>query len=257
MRLAHEHFARAVELSGPDNPTHGSFLPAHLLLENGQIERALSIFDQLVARNPLGARNVMQAATARIVMGTDLERALALLKRVLELDPSNPDASFLHSRVQRLLGRDEVALAELLDSRMPAETRSAIRAAYASGGWPAVDSLLVDYQRTRGPIVDGCASGAVGGATHLRLLAGDAAGALDCFEAGYRAGGVNIFIHPGVSYLWDPLRSEPRFQAILAAVNLSEEPRKRVDQYRECAGPSPSLVRCRELKPHTRLAVAE
>jgi hypothetical protein len=57
----------------------------------------------------------------------------------------------------------------------------------------------------------------------LRADTGDRDGALACLAEGVRRRAFNIGLLLKVSPMWDPLRDDPRFDAILAEMNLAEE----------------------------------
>jgi len=250
---AEEAARRAMELGPPGN-VH--LLLPHLLLGRGEIDEALELLARAESRDPVDVATSNMGVIARDMAGIDLERALVLSERIRELSPGHPGGTTWRFMALHLLGRGDQAVEAFLEAPgFPEDARQEMRDAYrTSGSWRAFYRVARDriHHAALGPHRKPCRRrnwGANVAVIHVR--AGDLEGALDCLEELHENHGLSAFVQMGTSWLWDPLRDDPRFEAILEGMGLAEisaEALPRVRAYRDCSGPSPSEIRCTDLK---------
>lgn len=245
---------RALELGSPDG---ASFLLANLLLERGEIAGGLTMLEQLGRGGLTTVTENYSLGLVRQMMGIDLDRGVVLLERSLALSPEFWEASMQLYSIHRVQGRDREALQAFLGmSFVSPAARQELEGAFATRGWAGFDrSVLHLAQRAElGPLREPCggAGSLAGRITSFYIRAGDLDGALGCLERAYEKRGIEIYWHLGTSWVWDPIRKDPRFQDILRGMGLAEmtaDALPRVAAHRDCGGSSPSEIRCTELKP--------
>ena len=196
-------------------------MPPHsmgvLLIATGRIEQGLEIIDNWLRRDPSQSFYVQLAARARIYLEIQPERALELAERAAALQPDGIGLQETLYRANLLLGRNEAALAALIESR-PSHLTAAIRSAYAEESWSGAYSvILADLDRKQ----RSCEVAEGDFEIYLRLRYGDLAGALECLERAYRSRPLRSAQFYATSPVWDPLRNEPRFRALMDQMNLT------------------------------------
>ena len=105
---AEREYRRALELPSSEGPMNGMSL-AHLLSATGRTTEALQLADQVLAWAPLDSFVRTQRAILLMNAG-QLERALQEFERVLETDPNNLNALQSRAGALDLLGRYEDAI---------------------------------------------------------------------------------------------------------------------------------------------------
>ena len=215
---AEKGFRRAIELNG-GKPTGSVF--AHLLIETGRVEEGIAQLDANLAQNPRNPFSIFLSGMSRVMLQRDVERAVELLSRAEMLESGNPLVPMVLWLGNRVLGQDERALEHLLAAPTVEDLAPELRGAYSSGGWDAVDASLVDFR-----IQYDWSCGSRGLGTYWRAQIGDTNGALDCLEEYDHEGRLGPWLYLTVSSAWDPLRKEPRFQALLEKMNLTEYARE-------------------------------
>ncbi|HEX6850844.1 MAG TPA: protein kinase [Candidatus Polarisedimenticolaceae bacterium] len=193
------------------NPSYayGHSAYAYLLSWLGRHDEAIALADRAVMLDPLSS--IVRAHRAEnLVDARRYDEAIAACRAILEVDPAFERAHVVLKFAYEGLGRFEDAVAETehLSSIGPHE-RPSLRRAFEEGG---ARGYWRWHMRRRAP--DG--PGFVGYATAARFAAaaGETSLALDWAEKAYEA-------HDGelagirVDALYDGLRDEPRFRALL------------------------------------------
>jgi serine/threonine-protein kinase len=184
-----------------------------------------------------------------------LPDAVAHLSRAAELDPVSPVIAGSHAMALAFSGRDAEAVAEarravdldstlfvprlvlglthLLAGRLPASIRELEPALALSGGAPYVHAIL-GYAYAAGgqrqnaealaqQLVSRSDADARGAAAIIQLGLGDTSAALSNLEAAARGRAPIFTLHPLGAPMFDPIRSSPRFQAVLRQVGLRRD----------------------------------
>ena len=241
---------KALELDEGLAEAHGNLADILLYLE-WDWAAAEKEFKRAIELNPNSAEIRPAYMNLLHIMRRPLE-AKAQIERALELDPLNPYVRFWYGihlefsreydavitegrewlrmdpdsdRAHALLGfafRQKGMLEEALEEEKKAHARDpeyvqALDRGYARGGyrgaWRAVTAL--NEAREKGtPSVEGCNAIAY-------MLSGRNDLALNCLERGYEWRASSM-VQLGVNPEFDPLRSDPRFQALLRRMNLPQ-----------------------------------
>jgi TolB-like protein/Tfp pilus assembly protein PilF len=209
-------FRRALELS-PGYAT-GHEWHAVLLVARSRSQEARVAIQQAAALDPL-SRVISYVHGLILFVSGEPEEALAHFDRALELDPGFPLAHLHRGWVLEELGQNEemVESVERWNALLPelAFAPGALRNAFVEGGREGAFGLLAD-------LPPGVPVSALDRARwSLRL--GRTEEALDWLERGLDERDV-WFVIVNASPAIDPLRTEPRFRALLQAMNL-EAPR--------------------------------
>ncbi len=218
-RAARVTFERALELN-PNYPTARQWY-AELLAATGEVEAAVEQVRTALTLDPL-------SLTINTVLGWKLvyarrgEEAVAQCERALELDPDFGPARAVLGLAYESLERHEDALREFraeLDLVGP-NVPTLASLGYLNGRLGrrgAASSVLKQFDAWKGPVPVSPFHRAL---VHLGLGAHDAA--LDELERGLEER-TWLLSYLGVGHRWDPLRNEPRYRALLAAVGLASE----------------------------------
>jgi adenylate cyclase len=210
-----EQFARAIELAPDDWSTYGSY--SHVLSVLGRTDEALRTLRSAYARDTLSARLSAELAW-RLRSARDYDGAIAQFENTLALKPNDGDAYYGLALTYAEKGVYEEALrasqkaVELLD---PADDDALLGPAYvyARSGQRAKALELAEQMEERH--VDPGWIGTV----YAALGETDRA-----FEWLDRASEVKAWSLPHLKHdpRFDPLRSDPRFAALLKKTGLEE-----------------------------------
>ena len=213
-------YQRALAANPSDVSTRHSL--SHLYLALGQVDESLVESQQALALDPLNPRIGMHLCV-HYVAAHRYDDALAACRRGLELDPNFPDS---HSK----LGWVYVAQARYSDAANEVEREMAI-----SGRRPEYEMQLAVIEAARGhalqarTILHDIARRVPTARQPLVTMAvvdlrlGDASAALARLEEAYANHSSEIealLLEPE----FDPIRSDPRFQTLLAKLGLSGDP---------------------------------
>jgi tetratricopeptide (TPR) repeat protein len=219
-RKAEGYFLRALELN-PDCPPARQWY-AEFLAQMGRIDEGLAVLEWAKTHDPLS--RAMQATRAFVLwLGRRFDDAIAQAQEVLELDPSYAMALIrlgvayedkgLHSEALRAYRAAEKAAPELMDC-ISLQGHALAR----SGGTRAALKQLEKLRRlARRRYVPPFLFATV----HLGL--GEHDKALQWMEKEYDARGWYLLLLAQAPR-FDPLRSHPRFQALLRQMNLPDQP---------------------------------
>jgi serine/threonine-protein kinase len=212
---AERELRRAVEL----NP---SYAPAHhrhgrLLMYVGRREEAVAAVQRAVEVDPLSP-SINANAGQLLVAAREFDAAIERLNRAFELSPNLPvnyRLELAYAYVRR--GKEEEALETFLGQRFPSEVEAALRDAYRRDGLQAVvrESLELQIARTQKPCTDFPNIGAT-----LFAFLEETDQALGCLEQVLEEGisPQLLKLHP----IYDGLRSDPRFIAIVKSMGLDD-----------------------------------
>jgi TolB-like protein len=217
LRAAGPEWKRAVGLD-PNYPD-GIAMYSHYLAIMGHVDEAMTQIDRAVSLDPFNV-NSHRFRSLVLVFARRYDDAIAEAHKALTLGPGNLPA--LGALIPALwkLGRNEEALASIKEYfgvfyAIP-DLDSALDRGFAEAGLPGA------MQRGAEVLAPRAAAGEVSptDVAWMYSYAGDKAHALDWLERAYEVR------DPGLPYLgspdYDPLRAEPRFQALLRKMGLPE-----------------------------------
>jgi TolB-like protein/Flp pilus assembly protein TadD len=208
-------FRRGLELR--PNYVAGYSQRAFCRLEQGHIEESRSDIEKALDLDPLSARS-HRGAGLRLYLLHDFANAILSFDRALELGPDIENTHYLRGLALLQLGRTDEAIAALTQSLEPSTTGArlgALVAAYTAGGHPrkAQETLRRVHQR----IADSSASSVA--CVHAYSALGQTSQALDWLERAVHERYTGL-MYLKLDPLYDSLRNEPRFQAVLKQTNL-------------------------------------
>lgn len=147
----------------------------------------------------------------------DYENSARAARHAIALEPQNPFGHFLLAGALWTAGDAEGSFDALLGAPLPQEIRGVLREAYAAAGIDGAWARLLDLVIAE----TGDPRGGVNG-PGLHAMAGHREIALSCIERAVDIPGLYMNLYLKLHPLFDPLRSEPRFQAALAQMNLGD-----------------------------------
>ena len=135
----------------------------------------------------------------------------------MDLYPANWISRVALSDVYRRTGRENDALETILGIGFPPAVESSFRSTFQEAGTQEFLRQLIEFQEASAG--KPCTNLAVYGAIlHMRIENEERA--LQCLEEAYEQRGVAPFLK--VDPIWDPLRDDRRFQAILEGMGLAD-----------------------------------
>jgi TolB-like protein/tetratricopeptide (TPR) repeat protein len=228
---AEPEWLRALELDPNAANAHAFY--AHYLAILGRTDEAVPHSERAVELDPF---NAMFHGLYSMVLYFDrrYDDALAAARTALDMQPNvNPAGGTLQWAFISKGMRDE----QLADQReriaLDPERVEAFEKGLAEGGYEGAQTAIADllaarYAKASGIPDPGVRTVFLPWAIALRYLdAGDYDRTMDWLETAFEIRDPNL-VYLGVSPLWDPLRSNPRFQDLLRRMNLppsSEEGR--------------------------------
>jgi tetratricopeptide (TPR) repeat protein len=184
-------------------------------MEVGRREEALAAIQRAVEVDPLSASVNANVGQIYVAAG-EFDAGIDRLIRAFELSPSLPiyfrlDLAYAYWK----RGDEEEALETFLGQPFPSEVEASLRDTYRRDGLPEVlrRSVELKVARTQKPCTD---RPIIAGA--LFALLGEKDQALGCLEQALEEGNPPqmLRLHP----VYDSLRSDPRFTAILKSMGL-------------------------------------
>jgi TolB-like protein len=187
------------------------------LVHMGKFKEGIEHADIAVNLDPLARAIIGNSANVRI-SARRYDEAAAILRKAIEVDPDSVSAHFHLAAVYEAKGMCKESIDEAvraLELSGEVEHAQALRRGFAEGGCPGADRRGLEHDKERAKKEFVAADTFV--ADYLRL--GDKEKALKYLEKGYqeRDGGM---VYLAVDPLYDPLRSDPRFQNLLRRMNL-------------------------------------
>jgi TolB-like protein/Tfp pilus assembly protein PilF len=217
---AEPEWRRALELDPNSANAHAYF--AHFLAITGRFDEAVPHSERALELDPFNA--LFHALYAQVLYGNRrYDDAVAAARAVLAMQPDHPVARnvlqmclFSNGMLDEQLAFDRERLAR------DAEFVAALERGFAEGGYAGAQRRVADLLAARleksGRLV-APGGGGVMGIAQRHLWAGDYDQAIRWLERAHDVHSANL---PYVSFqpLWDPLRSDPRFQDLLRRMNL-------------------------------------
>ena len=212
-----EHL-RAVELSPGYSLAHQ--WNAYFLRSAGRLEQALAENELARELDPLSVMKTLLVATALARRGDDTA-ALPLIRRAMELDPSSGQAHYDLSELLQRQGRAAESASEWRnglqldgDSQLLARFDTTLHHADLTAAKRAVAHMLVERRHEQAK--HHCVSPRV--FAELYMQSGDKESGLRWLEKAFDEHS-SFLVQITHDPLYDPLRSEPRFQAMLRRMN--------------------------------------
>jgi TolB-like protein/Tfp pilus assembly protein PilF len=216
---AEREFKRTLELDPNDSTARALY--GHLLLILGRPGEAMPQLERAVAIDPLDA-GVRVFYGSALVVARRYDEAIAQANEVLRLQPGNSGAlGAVYTALfmnQRYAGAIEAQAAYYKAWGWP-DVADALTKSYAESGWAAALRRATEVALA----AHGGEPGVAYEAAWNYAMAGDRALALDWLERSYADREPNM-PYIGIDPVFDPLRSEPRFQALLRKMNLPLAP---------------------------------
>ncbi len=215
-REAERDLRRAIALD-PAYPTAHQWLGETLLL-NGRVEEAVAALGRAAELDPLSPVVSASYALALAVARQPTE-ALARARSAVELDPATPVTQFMLGAVRLYAGEPDSALPalEAADRLLPTypPVLGLLGYAHARAGRRAEAERYAEAIR-----VAGSPGNEAGALARVYLGLGEIEEALDWMERGVGRRDTFFGSESLASPIFDPLRSEPRFRAIVERVGL-------------------------------------
>jgi tetratricopeptide (TPR) repeat protein len=207
---AERHLKRALELSPGYALAH--MWRAELLMSRGRAAEASVESQRALELDPFSPVVLWTAGRFAFYVG-NLERAIELLRRAVDLSPQLSRARWSLRDAYAVAGRKDEA-AEILLAAEPPAAQAELREAYEAGGLNALFERHLRFEQER----TGKPCGSVAASYYAQL--GDADGVFRCLHDAARTG--NMGPQGLQNPIFAPYRSDPRWGAYLAAMNLRE-----------------------------------
>jgi adenylate cyclase len=210
---AEDSLRRAIELNPGYAFAHQNL--ALVLVNQGIIEEGVAEMNRAVDLEPLSPFMAVNLST---ILGAvrDPDGSARAARAAIALEPENPFGHLLLAGALWNWGDGEGSFDALMNARLPTAAKEQLRLAHAEGGidaaWARFLDLIIEYS--------GDACGGVNG-PGLHAMAGRKEMALECLERAVDVPGLYVNLYVKLHPLFDSLRSEPRFDAVLAAMNLA------------------------------------
>ncbi len=210
---AERQLKRAIELSPSYAPAQ--MWRATMLMAQGRLSEGSAEIQRALELDPFSPVVLWTAGRFASFAG-DHERAIELLRRAVDLSPEFLNARISLSEAYAAAEREKDA-AETLLAAVPPAAQAELRSAYEAGGLKALLERFLPYEQERTGQPCLFPPGVV---VSLYARIGDAEGVFRCLELAAQTG--SVVLHVKLNPLFAPYRSDPRFAAYLASMNLSE-----------------------------------
>ncbi|HEV8195187.1 MAG TPA: hypothetical protein VGP87_01000, partial [Gemmatimonadales bacterium] len=215
---AERELRKAIALD-PNSP-EAEYQLGFMLLTTGHIGDAVSELTRGKQIDPLYQLSAAYLGYALLLSGKP-DQAVAEARRAVELDSTNPAALSLLGAAYRLTGRtaDQMAVARRIVLVTDDPRRGGIAARFlARGGAPAEARAILARIEALPPSTPGRNAGMAS----IYLGLDDTARALSAMErAAAMPGGDLLFVTVPSDPVYDPVRSSPRFAAVLKRFNMN------------------------------------
>lgn len=212
---AEQSYRRAIAL---DPSAQFNVIYAHLLVGIGRIEDAVAESDRLLAIDPASPVRLASNCIVKY-LARRYAAALAACDRSVQVDPTYSNSHFWRALVLTEVGRHE----EAMQAALTARRAMAFAPTWVVGYLHARAGRIAEAREVLRAVQARALTTYVPPVEMAFLLAtvGERAQALDWLERAHRHNGPwmeLLAVHPAA----DPLRAEPRFRALLAALRLPE-----------------------------------
>jgi len=216
---AEQDLRRAIRLD-PRNATARQWYGENLLL-NGRIDEAIAEFERATELDPVSPVFPALHGLALAVAG-DADAAIDRVRHAASLDPLAPVAQYMRAAVYLYVNRAAEAVPVLEATMQMTEGVATVSGllgyAYAVTGSPEqARTVLRSIDSTN------LATGNAAAIARIYVGLGDLSAALDWLERAVDAHDPFFGSEPLASPLFDPLRDDPRFAAIVRQANLNAE----------------------------------
>ncbi len=211
-KAAQEEFARALELSPSDDENHKDH--AWFLMAMGRTDEAIAEMQRACALDPLSEEHSAQLAEMYFWAGR-LDEAETELKRTVELAPRSAVARLVTAYLDSARGRQKDAIAAYMDYLYVTETESRMSPTLA--WFYAAAGRLQEARDILARTKPGEISPTQMAWVHAKL--GDIDEAFAWLDKAYEQRAINLLWIETQPW-FDPLRSDPRFRALLDRMNL-------------------------------------
>jgi adenylate cyclase len=211
---AEELLRRAIERNPGYAFAHQNL--ALVLVNQGIIDEGVTEMNRAVDLEPLSPFMAVNLST---ILGAvrDPDGSARAARDAIALEPENPFGHLLLAGALWNWGDGEGSFEALMNARLPAAAKEQLRLAYAEGGIDAAWARFLDLVIEN----SGDACGGVNG-PGLHAMAGRKEMALECLERAVDVPGLYVNLYVKLQPMFDSLRSEPRFDAVLAGMNLAD-----------------------------------
>jgi adenylate cyclase len=205
---------RAVQLD-PNDP-NGLAMYSHYLAIVGHMDEAMTQIDRAVSLDPFNV-TIHSFRAFDLVVARRYDEAIAEARKALALEPGNPTAlGALMMALHATNRHDEmIAAAKETYAGWYPDVGEALERGYAGRDYAAAWRRAAEFEAAKHSDDPGAAYDVA----QCVLYAGDTARALDWLEKAYEMRDPNM-PYLGVLPIYDPLRSDPRFQALLRKMGL-------------------------------------
>jgi len=215
---AEREHRRAIEL----NPSDVGANYAHLLMILRRPDEAMRVIEHAMAVDPLNpAPRGLYASL--LVYARRYDEALAQANEILREQPSSGSvlqalgAVIVAQHMKQQYAEVIAAQATSYEKRGRPDVAEALKKGYAesgyAGAWRKANEVQLANHRDAAGVAEGV------GAHYL--MAGDRARALDWLETAYAERDPQM-LYIGINPIFDPLRAEPRFQALVKTMGLPQ-----------------------------------
>ena len=214
---AGREFQRAIELN-PNYPEVHVWYSEFLIYLAGRWEEGMAEMERALELDP--HHSFWQSLFGdRFLVRRRYDDAIAQYQKVLRTDPNFPFAHDLLSRAFHQKRMYEEALAEakkFFALRGDSEVAEALERGYAQGGYAGAIRLAAETLAARSKFTYVQPTEIA----RLYARAGEKERALEWLEKAYQERNSQL-VYINAEPVWDPLRSDPRFQSILRPMNFS------------------------------------
>ncbi len=213
---AEREFRRALEVDAADPDVH-MWYADYLMNVAGLVDDAIAQARRAVELDPQNSLYQVRLGATLFEAHRD-DDAIAVLQRVLKADPGARGAQV--NLVQAFAAKRMYAEAMAMMAQNTANNPAAVEAqqrAYQEGGWPRVARIRPDVMARQSQTM----YVSPGGIAAAYSRAGEVTLALDYLEKAYEEH-ETMMVSLGRGRVWNAVRGEPRFVAILRRMNLSK-----------------------------------
>jgi eukaryotic-like serine/threonine-protein kinase len=211
---AEQEFRRAVDLDASDPDTH-MWYADYLVNVAGRFDEGIAEVRRAVELDPRNSLYRVRLAVALLDAHRE-DEAISVLQQVRKDDPGMRPAQINLVNAFVLKKMHKEALALMMENAATPAIAEAQQRAYAEGGFPRVARIRPDTMVRQSQT----AYVSPGGIAAAYARAGEVALGLDWLEKAYEEHETMMVTLKG-GRAWDALRGEPRFEAILRRMKLS------------------------------------